>query len=161
MWKIRRIYLLIRQPRRRSDFPYSKYRQRRMRRQTTVRFTSFTNMAAEDLRVSQISIRGEFVRMKRELTVRNFTRANAISRKEGGGGGKRRIFVKLNARRDTSLSSFNLYRDGEESMQTIYNMCSEWILDHIFIVFFFFLFWHAYAHYNDEKRLYRAINPST
>ncbi|KYN07448.1 hypothetical protein ALC62_01650 [Cyphomyrmex costatus] len=32
---------------------------------STARFTSFTNMATEDLRVSQISIRGEFVRMKR------------------------------------------------------------------------------------------------
>lgn len=74
----------LRRPRRR-DFRvlYSKYRQRRMRRQSTARFTSFANMAAKDLRVSQISIRGESARMKRvnggKLCLRIVPLANAIS----------------------------------------------------------------------------------
>lgn len=83
-------YLLIRQPRRRSDFPYSKYRQRRMRRQSTGRFTSFTNMATEDLRVSQISIRGEFVRMKRVNCEKLYFARTRYRKRE------KKIFIKLN-----------------------------------------------------------------
>jgi len=53
-----------------------------MWRQSTARFTSFTNIATEDLRVSQISIRGEFVRMKRVNCGKLYSRERDIAKEK-------------------------------------------------------------------------------